>query len=399
MPGQLELMMTFLNLRKFKEDIVSQPLVYLVAPLLGIAVASADYRISLGALAFYPPELLVYFLGILAVSNKVSRLKLRRAWIDMNVEIKIAIYLIVAGALIGTLVSPLFPQSIGALKAWVVAPILLAILLVAYGNLRIILVTAFTLGLFMVTRGLVEVYHLGLGIRLSGYYESPNYFSALAAPITLIGYWSARDRRSWAWLILGILLTAMIVLTRSFGGLLGMFTAVVAFWFFLSKKEKTVLVLVTAILCLLVTPSFSSRFSQGGNSFDSRLEIWKASSLMIADVPLTGMGLRGFEHRYPTYISKVTLTPLQWDAAQPHSLALAIWLGLGIFGLLGFVKLFFSLLRTHGKPNAFHLALVVILGHGLVDTPYFRTDLSMVLWMYVAAILILSADKGKAENG
>lgn len=398
MPGRLELIMTFPRLNRLKEELLAQPLVYLVAPLLGITIALADYRVSLGPLVFYPPELLVYFLGIFAVSNRTSRLRLVRAWRDMNVEIKIAIYLIIAGALIGTLISPLFPQSIGAFKAWIVAPILLMILLVAYGNPRTVLATVFVLGLLMVARGLVEIYHLGLGIRLSGYYESPNYFSALAAPITLIAFWSARERRSWAWLILGIALTIMILLTRSFGGLLGMLVAVVVLWFYLSKKEKTALVLAAAILCLLVVPSFSSRFSQGGNSFDSRLEIWKASSLMLADVPLTGMGLRGFEHRYPTYISRVTLTPLQWDAAQPHNLALAIWLGLGILGLLGFIKLFWQILHFEGEPNAFVLAMIVILGHGLVDTPYFRTDLAMVFWLYVVGIFLMKTSRKSGES-
>ena len=78
----------------------------------------------------------------------------------------------------------------------------------------------------------------------------------------------------------------------------------------------------------------------------------------------------------------------------PHNFYLALWLELGFLGLLVFwgmlVKFFASIFRrikNNPSSKRFLLAvagaMIVILIHGLVDTPYFKNDLSVLFWLII----------------
>jgi len=357
--------------------------------LLATALSVADFKIGVGRIVFYPPELLIYLVFIWVLSQPELKRRLFERWHSLDVPVQQAIYLIIVGSLIATLISPIFPQSIGALKAWVIAPLLLGWLAISFlERTRPVLFAISFFGVALLIRAAAEYYQFGYVERLSGFYESPNYFSALAAPIAVIAFWSSRKVKPYVFIPLGLLLVIVIVLTKSLGGLLGVLVAAVVAWFYLDKKTRIIVLVASALLIVALIPMAYHRFSTQDNSLDSRIQIWKASAQMISDVPFSGMGLRGFEVRFPRYIVEVASSPLQWDAAQPHNLFLALWLGLGMLGLLGFFKLLWHILRWTSEPTAFQLGLIALLGHGLIDTPYFRTDLSIVFWLYISAVLI-----------
>ncbi|MFN3301860.1 MAG: O-antigen ligase family protein, partial [Patescibacteria group bacterium] len=88
----------------------------------------------------------------------------------------------------------------------------------------------------------------------------------------------------------------------------------------------------------------------------------------------------------------------------PHNLFLAIWTELGIFGLIVFLFILFQFfksglqklkienLKTIKNNNLLIIsilsAMVTILIHGLVDTPYFKNDLSVLFWLIVGLIMM-----------
>ncbi|MEK7124040.1 MAG: hypothetical protein AAB851_04070, partial [Patescibacteria group bacterium] len=99
----------------------------------------------------------------------------------------------------------------------------------------------------------------------------------------------------------------------------------------------------------------------------------------------------GYQKYFPPY--------LEWAVPQPHNLFLAFWLQTGIAGFCGLILIIFSFFKEktaalkqnggglfHHQNYNFWLAaaMSVILIHGLIDTPYFKNDLSALFWLILA---------------
>lgn len=132
---------------------------------------------------------------------------------------------------------------------------------------------------------------------------------------------------------------------------------------------------------------------------------------MIKNHPFFGVGLRGFEQEYLSLQSEFP-PYLEWAVPHPHNLVLALWLQTGISGLLGFVlivgylsrKLWRRLLYDKERVNMLESALflsllLVFLTHGLVDTPFFKNDLSLQFFAVSGlALASLLSDKGYGKR-
>jgi O-antigen ligase len=78
----------------------------------------------------------------------------------------------------------------------------------------------------------------------------------------------------------------------------------------------------------------------------------------------------------------------------PHTILFNIWVELGLAGvfvfLLLFVRFFTAVLaglRSTGQRElqvGLLAAMVTLLGHGLVDVPYFKNDLAVLFWLLLA---------------
>src|SRR5947199_8634897 len=109
---------------------------------------------------------------------------------------------------------------------------------------------------------------------------------------------------------------------------------------------------------------------------------------MMRDHPIFGTGLSGFQRSINPYRGDYTEN-LQY----PHNIVLNFWTETGILGLVAFIvllyKIFFTLLKKmYHKSPIFALGFISIFTywviHGLVDVPYFKNDLSMEFWFFVA---------------
>jgi len=135
--------------------------------------------------------------------------------------------------------------------------------------------------------------------------------------------------------------------------------------------------------------------------------IWNVADRLVREHPFFGIGLRNFEKEYLG--TQKDFPPfLEWAVPHPHNLLLAVRLGTGLSGFIGFIFLIFEAVVRFWK-TAFHgdfsekrnisalfLSLILMMAiHGMVDVPFFRNDLS------IAVLLIagISASSFFVETG
>jgi O-antigen ligase len=155
-----------------------------------------------------------------------------------------------------------------------------------------------------------------------------------------------------------------------------------------------------------------------------RRTIWSETWIMLKDRPILGAGLAGYQktivpyHHYNIWIGK-TMQPVE-IYLYPHNILFNFWSELGLFGLAVFVliliKYFYlaiknirskdqeikrsvisnnRLLITDYRLLSLSLLciMVVILIHGLVDVPYFKNDLSVMFWLFIGILTIITLNK------
>lgn len=156
-------------------------------------------------------------------------------------------------------------------------------------------------------------------------------------------------------------------------------------------------------------------------SGEVRTLVWLAAWHMIRDHPVFGIGLDQFLYYYssrytthPYWITvlsgRPTLAGREPGLAQPHNLALDLWLSLGVLGLVavGVVLGIFwmrcarlwrragSAVRGDARVSAWAAPLALGLAgsmlaavlHGMVDSAYFVPDLALLFWWAIAVLVL-----------
>lgn len=242
--------------------------------------------------------------------------------------------------------------------------------------------------------------------RLRGFYLSPNHLAMYVMPaLMLLGVYIVRQKDNisaqkgliWplsALFVLGLALS----LSKSAGAVLGLLLGVGVFWFVHSEKrrqatQKTLPYVFVALVLLGVIISFiGAGFADNAwaeewrSPLASRTMIWRASVEMLTENWLFGVGPAMFQE---TYLELQSAFPpyLEWAVPTPHNIGLAVWLGSGITGLLGFLLILFHAGKRmvyEPKYIAASVALAAILVHGFVDTPFLKNDLSILLLLLAA---------------
>lgn len=224
------------------------------------------------------------------------------------------------------------------------------------------------------------------------------------------------------WLLVIIASVIAIIFARSEGAILGTTTGLI-FFFLISLKKKQRLIFILVLLfiisyLLFISPQrnyFWQKITFQDLSIQMRLNIWQAAIELIKDRPIFGAGLRGYQKlifQYQKSFSLPTGEIISYEIhPYPHNLFLAIWSELGILGLVvfsfviyqffkfGFQKLFRNLrleIRNSELAKnekiliiAILSAMVTILIHGLVDTPYFKNDLSILFWLIIGLMIVI----------
>ena len=422
----------------------------LLAPLAGLVFLSAILPAFLIRLQLYgiPTsilELATYSVALAIVARIALDAELRRAVKEKMIfvwrercGVVISVGLFFAAALIATLFSVDFERSLGVLKGWYLDPLIFGVLffLVSRGGGDIIKVIAgFSVGAAVLSGlGIVEYFstfdaYSTIGTRADSIFESPNYLAMLLAPIiAMVIAVLAFVRDVWRQVIILSLLLASLALnlvafylTFSYGGFVGLTLAVIwlfgAFAFGKMRNRKTIILIGAAlavILLLVAASSFgSAKFQrdffdrEGLSSFRGRAELWQTAVFIIKKQPLAGLGLGNYDKGYLRYAHEaIGGEPLEPLMIHAHNIFLDFWTDSGIIGLLAFLllagyffKLYWSVrLYSPGLANGAAAAMIATLGHGLLDTPYFKNDLSYIFWFIIFIPITLAYLKHESRT-
>lgn len=320
--------------------------------------------------------------------------------------------------------SPFFFQeiplnSLGLLKSFIVLPLMLAVLIGvlgrSLGSQKSIL---FFWWLGILASALVGNFLLLSGTltydgRLTSLYGSPNHFAMLLSPGVLIGlflYETTQSKKRWLFALGTLLILVALLATRSYASIGAVIITSLLLW--LPLKENVPVSWKPIVLSglLLVggwlflednTSKLQSIFDfEGRSSSTSRLMIWESAWKISQDNFPWGIGIGRFQTVYLDY-QRYFPPYLEWAVPEPHNLFLSIFLSAGIFGLLGFLvvlgeigkKLWRACFEEKSSFLArLYLSIIIwMLLVGLVDTPYFKNDLSFLFWGIIGLSLAFLA--------
>ncbi|MDA2922494.1 O-antigen ligase family protein [Patescibacteria group bacterium AH-259-L07] len=355
-------------------------------------------------------------------------------------------WLILAWIVIATIavfIAPELRSAAGIWKAYFIEPILL--LLVFLSLVKTKKDVSFVIGALSFSALYISVWAIlqkfvGGGVlstevwgaaqvwRATGPFPHPNFLGLYLGPIILlaisqaVSYLKKNVLVTSYGLLVTILSLSAIILARSEGALLGVFTGIVFLGLaYRSARKWTIAGLIILIIIIGILPGARSYVIEKATFSDLsgqlRINIWQGAAAMIRHAPIVGAGLNGYQRLAPAYQNRYYHPETgELISAEthpyPHNIFLAMWLELGLVGLAIFlliiVKFFFTGLKCL-KPGFKHnnhlsviiyssiAAMIVILIHGLVDTPYFKNDLAVLFWLIIG-FMILQAKKSQAKS-
>jgi putative inorganic carbon (HCO3(-)) transporter len=377
---------------------------------LAIVLAFAPLYLIRFKILNLPTTLLeILIVGFLIVSLFSGKIKDKKAKIKELGLINWAIGLFVLSGIIGMIVSPEPIRALGLLRAFIIEPILIfyAVILTVKnkGHVNILLQAVFWFAVLVSAFGLFQyTSFIHLPIKFWGYGEEPrrivsifahpNALSLYLAPLfglfmtLLINNYPLMKNR---WIArTGLLLMGLaLLLTYSRGAWLA---AAIGGLIILVQKfgiKKVILPTVGAVVLLLLVPSINQRLGRGLSdpSSSAHGRLMMAGLNKIIESPIIGNGLYGF---------RTTLTEINFQEEIhnfPHNIILSIWVELGLIGILAFawiVNLALKQYKNNPKliPFAAAVFVVVVLIHGLVDTPYLKNDLALLFWFALSLLYV-----------
>ncbi len=257
--------------------------------------------------------------------------------------------------------------------------------------------------------------------RVYSYLGNPNLLAGYLLPAMVLSAVAIFAWRGWMPKLLAIVMfgvnTACLLVTFSRGGWIGMVLALfvlavllVDWWSVhlprLLRRLALPLVFggsvaVVAIAIVFVAPVrdrvLSMFMGRGDTSNNFRINVWIAVLEMIRAYPILGIGPGNVAFRQ-VY---VLFQRPKFNALGAYSIILEIAVETGAIGLVCFLWLLLVTisqgirqlrrLRETGNPEAFWLigaiaTVVGMVGHGLVDTVWFRPEVNTLWWLMVATI-------------
>jgi putative inorganic carbon (HCO3(-)) transporter len=384
---------------------------------LGLTVAAAPLyvvRWRIGPVPTTLLELLIVATIALYVIAMLSGTAPRLSRTPLDVPI---VLLLFAGA-VGIFVAPDHRGALGIFRAYMLEPVLVYYIAVAVlapreavekvlaawaaGAIAFSVFDLFIFGHAVATHTLVP------GHAQAAFNIDPNSVAlylepliGLSAGFALLGSGLHRRVAIVAW---AVMLAAELA-TLSRGGLLALAALAVIAAVTLPTARVRMGILagaVAAALALLLAPVTGPRLlhilDPRVGTFTIRGQIWAATARMLRDHPLFGAGINAYQSTMVPYRAG---DPYLVPEPYPHNIFLSSWTELGLLGLAAFAWILVALIvmpwgayrRAQPAGRALYwglgAAFTMLLVHGLVDTPYWKNDLSLEFWV-LAAITIIS---------
>jgi putative inorganic carbon (hco3(-)) transporter len=393
--------------------------------LLIILLPTYQIKFYLGSIPFTFLEALILILFLICFLKQGKSLfkikdKLKDWWWP------VFIWLVVAtGAMF---LSPNLRAGAGVWRAYFIEPILFLIvflnLIQQRKDLKIVgvslLITSLYLSLGAIlqkffNQGILstEIWGQEQILRVTSVFNHPNFLGLFLGPLIVLGlgqiFFLLKNKKKTTKISLAFLYFIIcflaLVLARSEGAILGLLIALI-FWGLISlpQKKKFLIAIIIVFLVVFLVPLSrdyileKALFKDLSGQF--RINIWQGAIKLLKTSPLIGVGLDGYQKLISNYQAQSFKFQNQtfWAFSQPtpHNLFLALWLELGLLGLGVFVwlmiKFFAQGLKNIKKEPVLIgsglASLVVILIHGLVDTPYFKNDLAVLFWLIIGLNIV-----------
>ncbi len=331
----------------------------------------------------------------------------RREICSIFLRKELIVFLII---LIGLFLSMFFAQdklsALGIIKSWFIIPFLfgLAAKEIFQEQKERVLSALLASGALIVAIGLIYWFlgNLTYDGRLKAFYESPNYLAMYLALVFILNWQFLPKNKTKTVILIGIQTVILLVLfkTHSEGVWLALMGSLAVSFIFIKFENFKKIIIALLILILLVGIVLPILFGLNKDlvlekfniayrsSEHSRLMIWQSAVEIIKENWLLGVGAGNFQNVYLDFQKRFKELYLEWSAPQPHNIFLAFWLESGLLGLIGFLLLFFLIIRSalniqdNKKAKFLFLAFFLyIIFHGFIDTTYWKNDLSFVFWL------------------
>lgn len=242
--------------------------------------------------------------------------------------------------------------------------------------------------------------------RIQASFVHPNDFGAyiiLILPLTFCFFSSKLKKNQRVFLVINCLLGCFCLLkTSSRAAWIGILIGILIYFFFYKKKISIVVPLAVILLIMLSPNGFDrlrSLFMPEQNTVWERVQLWKGTWNMVKVHPFFGFGVNTFSRYFLEY--KPAAYP---DIRYTHNSYLQMWSEIGIFGLLAFLSIIFTVLKItlrdmrkkmqKGLEGFISLGLVAgyigfLIQSGL-DTNLFSLVLTTLFWVMTAYLVSLN---------
>ena len=240
-----------------------------------------------------------------------------------------------------------------------------------------------------------------------------SHVCAILSPIYFLAIFKNTNKNKWFWLSIIPLFFIVLISGRRAAWLmlaLCSFGFLVCIYFSSKNKFKisnTILLIGLITTCVLTAtitlhqPTkervtitldlFSSDYEKINSATAVRLPIWRTAYSIFKEHPINGIGPRGFRYIYNEYAEpddffvKSNLPP-----TQPHLLILEILAEAGVIGLVGFLLLFYLLIKSiRYTANSFNgfvflVPVVVAIFPFNAHMAFYGSVWSSMIWLLIA---------------
>ena len=240
-----------------------------------------------------------------------------------------------------------------------------------------------------------------------------SHVCAILSPIYFLAIFKNTNKNKWFWLSIIPLFFVVLISGRRAAWLmlaLCSFGFLVCIYFSSKNKFKisnTILLIGLITTCVLTAtitlhqPTkervaitldlFSSDYEKINSATAVRLPIWRTAYSIFKEHPINGIGPRGFRYIYNEYAEpddffvKSNLPP-----TQPHLLILEILAEAGVIGLVGFLLLFYLLIKSiRYTANSFNgfvflVPVVVAIFPFNAHMAFYGSVWSSMIWLLIA---------------
>ena len=334
----------------------------------------------------------------------------------------IGIFFLITGLIISMVFNNTYTASLGIIKGWFIIPIFFSLACInSIKNRRDIDAIFISLFLSISLISLISLIAFMVGLRtydgrLQGFYNSPNYLAMFLAPGVFIWFFMRQEKQltlygKFALDFCFVPIIICIYLTYSYGSWIGILMSLILV-IPMTKKYSSKRFFLFSTLALFLffiifqfnTEKFLSlTHVTERSSIASRLIIWRSAEKILSDNISLGIGSGNFQYKYLEY-QKFFSPYLEWAVPHPHNLFLSTWLQSGIIGLLGFALINYWVFRNifpvkkNSHPEMAFFGILTcyycyIFIHGLIDTTYWKNDLSLVFWLYTFLLIKIREEK------